>query len=152
MRCPQCESENTRVIDTTHDSHGGIRRRRVCEDCSHRFSTYERAISSTPMIVKRDNTREEFDRDKLLKGIRISCAKRPVPAAEIDRIAGEVESKLQQMNKLEVSSNLVGDLVIEQLKNLDLIAYIRYAIVYLPLNNLKEIQDEINRLLIAKGE
>lgn len=152
MRCPQCESENTRVIDTTHDSHGGIRRRRVCEECSHRFSTYERAISSTPMIIKRDNTREEFDRDKLVRGIRISCAKRPVPAAEIDRIAGEVESRLQLMNKLEVSSNLVGDLVIEQLKSLDLIAYIRYAIVYLPLNNLKDIQDEINRLLIAKGE
>ncbi len=152
MRCPQCQSENNRVIDTTHDSHGGIRRRRVCEDCSHRFSTYERSISSTPMIIKRDNTREEFDREKLIQGIRISCAKRPVPAAEIDRLAGEVEAKLQQMNKLEVPSRLIGDLVIAGLKNMDQIAYIRYAIVYLPLNNLKEIQDEINRLLIVKGE
>ncbi len=152
MHCPNCNSENTRVIDTTHDSHGGIRRRRVCEDCSHRFSTYERAISATPMIIKRDNMREEFDRDKLIRGIRISCAKRPVPAEEIERLAGEVEARLQQMNKLEVPSRLIGDLVIEGLKNLDLIAYIRYAIVYLPLNNLKDIQDEINRLLIAEGD
>lgn len=152
MYCPHCNSENNRVIDTTHDSHGGIRRRRVCEDCSHRFSTYERAISATPMIVKRDNTREEFDRDKLIHGIRISCAKRPVPAEEIERLAGEVEAKLQQMNKLEVPSRQIGDLVIEGLKNLDLIAYIRYAIVYLPLTNLKDIQDEINRLLIAEGD
>lgn len=152
MHCPHCNSENNRVIDTTHDSHGGIRRRRVCEDCSHRFSTYERAISATPMIVKRDNTREEFDRDKLIRGIRISCAKRPVPAEEIERLAGEVEAKLQQMNKLEVPSRQIGDLIIEGLKNLDLIAYIRYAIVYLPLTNLKDIQDEINRLLIAEGD
>jgi len=104
------------------------------------------------MIVKRDNTREEFDRDKLIHGIRISCAKRPVPAEEIERLAGEVEAKLQQMNKLEVPSRQIGDLVIEGLKNLDLIAYIRYAIVYLPLTNLKDIQDEINRLLIAEGD
>jgi len=152
MRCPHCQSENTRVIDTTHDSHGGIRRRRHCEDCTQRFSTYERAISSTPMIVKRDNTREEFNREKLIQGIRISCAKRPVPAAEIERLAGEVEAKLQQMNKLEIPSRMIGDLVIDGLKHLDLIAYIRYAIVYLPLNNLKDIQDEINRLLIAKGD
>lgn len=152
MQCPQCQSENTRVIDTTHDSHGGIRRRRECEDCTFRFSTYERAISSTPMIVKKDNTREEFDREKLVRGIRISCAKRPVPAAEIDRLAGEVEAKLQQMNKLEVPSSLIGDLVIEGLKGMDQIAYIRYAIVYLPLNNLNDILDEINRLLAVKGE
>lgn len=152
MRCPHCEGESTRVIDTTHDSHGGIRRRRVCEECKQRFSTYERAISSTPMIVKRDNTREEFDRDKLIQGIRISCAKRPVPAAEIERLAGEVEAKLQAMNKLEVPSRLIGDLVIEGLKDLDFIAYIRYAIVYLPLNNLRDIQDEITNLLIVKGD
>jgi transcriptional repressor NrdR len=104
------------------------------------------------MIIKRDNTREEFDREKLIRGIRISCAKRPVSAAEIDRLAGEVETKLQQTNKLEVPSRLVGDLVIAGLKNLDQIAYVRYAIVYLPLNNLKDIQAEINRLLEIKGE
>ena len=95
--------------------------------------------------------REEFDRNKLIRGIRIACAKRPVPAAEIERLAGEVESKLQKMTKLEVPSRIIGDLVIKGLHDMDKIAYIRYAIVYLPLNNLNDILDEINRLLIAKG-
>jgi len=152
MRCPHCQSEKTHVIDTTHDAKGGIRRRRECEDCTDRFSTYERAILSTPMIIKKDNTREEFDRDKLLQGIRIACAKRPVPAADIDRLAGEVESELQQMNKLKVHSRVIGDMVIRGLKDLDQVAYIRYAIVYLPLTNLKDIQKEVNELLITEGE
>jgi len=152
MRCPHCESENSKVIDTTHDSKGGIRRRRECEDCNLRFSTYERAILSTPLIIKKDNTREEFNRDKLISGIRIACAKRPVPAAEIERLAGKVEAKLQKMNKLEIPSRVIGDLVINGLRNLDKIAYIRYAIVYLPLNNMNDIITEINRLLIAEGK
>jgi transcriptional repressor NrdR len=152
MNCPHCESENSKVIDTTHDSKGGIRRRRECEDCKQRFSTYERAILSTPMIVKKDNMREDFDREKLIRGIRIACAKRPVPAAEIERLAGEVESNLQKMNKLEIPSRIIGDLVINGLRDLDKIAYIRYAIVYLPLNNMNDILDEINRLLINEGE
>ena len=152
MRCPHCESENSKVIDTTHDSKGGIRRRRECEDCNIRFSTYERAILSTPLIIKKDNTREEFNRDKLMSGIRIACAKRPVPAAEVERLAGEVEAKLQKMNKLEIPSRVIGDLVINGLRNLDKIAYIRYAIVYLPLNNMNDIITEINRLLIAEGK
>jgi len=152
MRCPHCESENSKVIDTTHDSKGGIRRRRECEDCNIRFSTYERAILSTPLIIKKDNTREEFNRDKLMSGIRIACAKRPVPTAEVERLAGEVEAKLQKMNKLEIPSRVIGDLVINGLRNLDKIAYIRYAIVYLPLNNMNDIITEINRLLIAEGK
>lgn len=152
MRCPHCESVSTKVIDTTHDSKGGIRRRRECEDCKQRFSTYERAILSTPLIIKKDEMREEFNREKLIRGIRIACAKRPVPAAEIERLAGEVESKLQKMNKLETPSRVIGDLVIIGLRDLDKIAYIRYAIVYLPLNNMNDILDEINRLLITEGE
>jgi transcriptional repressor NrdR len=152
MRCPHCESENTHVIDTTHDARGGIRRRRECEDCIQRFSTYERAILSTPLIIKKDNTREEFDREKLLQGIRIACAKRPVPAAEIERLAGEVEAGLQQMNKMEVPSRVIGDMVIRGLKDLDHVAYIRYAIVYLPLGNLKDIQKEVNQLLKTEAE
>jgi len=152
MRCPHCESENTKVIDTTHVSKGGIRRRRECEDCNKRFSTYERAILSTPLIIKKDNMREEFDRNKLIRGIRIACAKRPVPAAEIERLAGEVESQLQKMSKLEIPSRVIGDLVINGLHDLDKIAYIRYATVYLPLNSLNDILDEINRLLITEGE
>ncbi len=147
MRCPHCQNENTHVIDTTHDSRGGIRRRRVCDACSQRFSTYERAVLSTPMIIKKDNTREEFNRDKLMHGIRIACVKRPVSAEQIERLAGEIEAKLQQESKLEIPSRVIGDLVINGLKELDHVAYIRYAIVYLPLTNLKDIENEINQLL-----
>jgi transcriptional repressor NrdR len=104
------------------------------------------------LIVKKDDMREEFNREKLIRGIRIACAKRPVPASEIERLAGEVESKLQKMSKLEIPSRVIGDLVISGLRDLDKIAYIRYAIVYLPLNNMNDILDEINRLLITEGE
>lgn len=152
MRCPHCENENTHVIDTTHDARGGIRRRRECESCEQRFSTYERAILSTPLIIKKDNTREEFDGEKLLRGIRLACVKRPVSAAEIERLAGEVEAGLQQLNKMEIPSRVIGDMVIRGLKDLDHVAYIRYAIVYLPLGNLKDIQKEINQLLKTEGE
>lgn len=147
MRCPHCMSENTHVIDTTHDSRGGIRRRRECDDCAQRFSTYERAVLSTPIIIKKDNTREEFDKEKLLQGIRIACAKRPVSAEQIERLAGEIESSLQQIGKLEIPSRVIGDMVIDGLKKLDHVAYIRYVIVYLPLTNLQAIEDEINQLL-----
>ncbi|RJQ43404.1 MAG: transcriptional repressor NrdR [Anaerolineaceae bacterium] len=152
MRCPHCESENTRVIDTTHDSKGGIRRRRVCEACNQRFSTYERPVLSTPLIIKRDNTREEFDKEKLLQGIRLACTKRPVPAEEIERLAGEIEARLQHMTKLEIPSQVIGDLVIEGLRGLDDVAYIRFASVYLPLGNLNALRDEIDRLLEHKGD
>jgi len=147
MRCPYCQHDNSRVLDTTHDSQGGIRRRRECLDCGQRFSTYERAILATPLLVKQDGAREEFDRDKLLSGIRIACAKRPVSATAIERLSGEVEATLQSMGRSEVSSRVVGDLVITGLKNLDQIAYIRYAIVYLGLDDLESIREEIDRLL-----
>lgn len=147
MRCPYCQHQRSRVVDTSHDTRGGIRRRRECEQCSQRFSTYERPILATPLIVKQDGTREEFDRDKLVQGIRISCAKRPVSAADIDRLVGEIEAALQSMGKEEVSSRIVGDMVIAGLKELDQIAYIRYAIVYLGLDDLKALRNEIDRLL-----
>jgi transcriptional repressor NrdR len=135
------------VIDTTHDARGGVRRRRVCLACRERFSTYERAVLATPLLIKQDGMRQEFDRDKLGRGIRIACAKRPVSAADIDRLVGEVEATLQAMGKSEVSSRVVGDMVIAGLKELDHIAYVRYAIVYLGLDDLQAIRNEIDRLL-----
>jgi len=135
------------VLDTSHDSHGGIRRRRECFKCGQRFSTYERPILATPLIVKQDGTREEFDREKLARGIRISCAKRPVSAADIERLIGQVEAQLQKLGKSEVSSRVVGDLVIDGLKEMDQIAYIRYAIVYLRLDDLHSLRKEIDHLL-----
>ena len=147
MKCPYCGHEKTRVIDTSHDSRGGIRRRRVCVACDERFSTYERPILATPLLVKRDNTREEFSASKLAEGIRLACAKRPVAAADIERIVGEIEVELQMMGKAEVSSQIVGDKVIKRLKDLDQVAYIRYATVYLRLDDLDAIRNEIERLV-----
>jgi transcriptional repressor NrdR len=151
MRCPYCQHTETKVIDTTHDARGGVRRRRECESCRQRFSTTERPILATPLIIKRDGTREEFDRDKLMRGIRTACVKRPVSASEIEHLVGEIESYLQQVGRSEVSSRIIGDKVIERLKNMDLIAYIRYAIVYLQLDDLHEIRNEIDHLLEGEG-
>lgn len=147
MRCPYCSNADSKVIDTTHDARGGVRRRRECLSCGERFTTYERAVLATPMLIKGDGTREEFDREKLIRGIRIACGKRPIPAADIERLVGEIEASLQSMGKSEVPSRVVGDLVIAGLKELDHIAYIRYAIVYLGLDDLRAVRDEINRLL-----
>ena len=149
MRCPYCQHEGSRVVDTSHDTRGGIRRRRECDNCGERFSTYERPILAIPLVIKQDGTREEFDREKLLRGIRISCAKRPVSAADIERLVGEIEAALQGMGRAEVSSRIVGDMVIAGLKEMDQIAYIRYAIVYLGLDDLQSIRTEIDRLLEA---
>jgi transcriptional repressor NrdR len=148
MQCPYCQNDDSKVIDTTHDSHGGIRRRRECLKCRQRFSSYERPILATPLIVKQDGTREEFNREKLERGIRIACAKRPVSAADIERLVGQVESELQKQGKAEASSRVVGDLVIKGLKEMDQIAYIRYAIVYLRLDDLHALRNEIDRLLL----
>jgi transcriptional repressor NrdR len=147
MICPYCNNPRSKVVDTTHDSRGWIRRRRECLACKQRFSTYERPILSTPLLIKQDKSREEFDREKLIKGIRIACAKRPVSTSEIERLVGEIESTLQRMGKSEVSSRVVGDMVISGLKELDLIAYIRYASVYLGFDDLNSIRDEIDQLL-----
>jgi transcriptional repressor NrdR len=150
MLCPICRDnqiEGTKVIDTTHDSRGGIRRRRECKQCGERFSTYERPILAAPMIIKQDGTREEFDREKLMRGVKLACVKLPVSVDDIDRLVGEVEAKLQQMEKPEVESRVVGDLVITGLKDLHEIAYIRFALVYLGLDDLHAIRKEVDSLI-----
>ncbi|MGV8050640.1 MAG: transcriptional regulator NrdR [Anaerolineaceae bacterium] len=147
MNCPYCQHMESHVIDTTKQSHGGIRRRRECDSCHQRFTTYERPILTTPLLIKRDGTREEFNRDKLLHGLRIACAKRPVPAAAIDQLVSEIESELQKKGRSEINSRVIGDLAIKGLKELDHIAYIRYAIVYLQMDDLHTIRNEIDHLL-----
>jgi len=136
MRCPYCHFEKTHVIDTSHDRRGGTRRRRVCEACGQRYTSYERPILATPLLIKK---------------IRVACAKRPISAADIERIAGEIESELQRMGQEEVKSRIVGDMVIGKLKELDLVAYVRYAIVYLRLDDLSSIRSEIDRLLTEQS-
>ena len=147
MRCPYCQYKSSKVVDTSHDNQGNIRRRRECLGCGQRFSSYERPILATPLIVKQDGAREKFNREKLERGIGISCAKRPVSAADIERLVGQVETELQKMGRSEVSSRVIGDRVIAGLKELDQIAYMRYAIVYLQLDDLPALQAEIDRLL-----
>ena len=147
MRCPYCQFSESKVLDTTHDARGGVRRRRECENCHQRFSTYERPILSTPLIIKQDGTREIFDREKLARGIRLACSKRPVPAEDIERLVGEVEVTLQRIGREEVSSRVIGDMVMAHLKELDQVAYVRFAIVYLHMDDLHEIRTEIDRLL-----
>ncbi len=151
MKCPYCGEERTRVIDTAHDTRGGIRRRRVCQNCEQRFSTLERAILATPLVVKRGGIREEFSREKLAAGIRLACEKRPVAAADIERIVNEVESDLQKLGKAEVPSRHVGDQVMKKLRELDQVAYIRFATVYLRLDDLESVRKEINRLIEGKN-
>src|SRR5690554_5006054 len=124
MNCPYCEAKNkSHVVDTTRDSKGGIRRRRECKACGRRFSTYERVLVDMPLLIKSTGERETFDREKLIRGIQIACAKRPIPAAGITDLVHRIETYLQQLGKEEVSSRVVGDMVIEGLKALDPIAY-----------------------------
>jgi len=146
MRCPFCGSDNTKVVDTRHDAQGNVRRRRECTDCDQRFSTVERAILTTPLVVKRDGRREEFEPEKLMSGLRIACARRPIPGASIERIVERVEYAIRQTGRTEVPSRLVGDIAIEELHKLDEVAYIRYAIVYMGLKDLESIRAEIDQL------
>lgn len=152
MKCPYCSAENkSRVVDTTRDSQGGIRRRRECKKCGRRFSTYEKVLRATPLLIKSNGDREAFDREKLIRGIQISCAKRPISAADITALADRIETHLQHVGRDEVSSRVVGDMVIEGLKAIDPIAYIRYAIVYLGLDSLTSLRDMIDGLLADEG-
>jgi transcriptional repressor NrdR len=147
MKCPYCDSENqSTVIDTTREDEG-IRRRRECKSCGKRFTTYEKVLHEMPLLVKGNGDREAFDRDKLIRGIQISCAKRPIPAAQINTLVDNIEAHLQGLGRDEVSSRVVGDMVIEGLKAIDPIAYIRYAIVYLGLDNLTSVRDMLDNLL-----
>ena len=149
MKCPYCGHLNTtHVIGTNPDeAGGGIRRRRECDNCSNRFSTYERAMMATPQIVKNGGYREAFDREKLLRGLRTACVKRPVSSEQLESLVDRIENTLQNMGRLEVDSKFVGDLVVEGLKELDVIAYIRYTLVYLKLDSLAAIQAEVDKLM-----
>lgn len=147
MKCPQCAYTDSHVIDTVREGSGNIRRRRVCKACGRRFSTLERVVEVAPLVVKRGGRRETFNREKVLEGIRIACAKRPVPAADIERLADQVECQVIALGKSEVSAREVGDFALHGLRNVDEVAYIRYAIVYLNLRDLDSVKGEIEKLL-----
>jgi len=146
MKCPYCGANKTRVIDTSRHALG-VRRRRECQGCGQRFNTVERAILTAPLVVKEDGRREEFDREKLLTGIRVACAKRPVATEAVEGLVDRVEARLRAIGKAEVNAKIIGDMVIEELKELDKVAYIRFAIVYLGLEDLEAVRAEIDRLV-----
>jgi transcriptional repressor NrdR len=145
MQCPYCGEPDSRVVDTRATAES-IRRRRECQRCRKRFTTYEQ-ITEALLIVKRDGRREPYDRHKVLHGIRIACAKRPIAAADIERVVNQIEEKLFSLGKAEVRSEVIGQLILEKLKELDPLAYIRFAIVYMELEDVEALRHELERLM-----
>ncbi len=145
MQCPYCSQPDSRVVDTRATGES-IRRRRECQICRKRFTTYEQ-ISEALLIVKRDGRREPFDRHKLLQGIRIACAKRPIAMADIERTVDQIEERLFSLGRAEVRSEVIGEQILEKLKELDPLAYIRYAIVYMEMEDVETLQRELERLM-----
>lgn len=142
MRCPYCESE-TRVVDKRESSEFITRRRRECLKCKKRFTTYERIESKNIMVLKKDKRREPFNRDKLKSGILRACEKRPVSLDEIEKIVNEIEARLREEGKNEISSKFIGELIMKKLKKLDKVAYIRFASVYRDFKDVDEFKDAI---------
>ncbi len=145
MICPYCGYHDSRVLDT-RDTGRTIRRRRQCRRCGKRFTTYEQ-VALTVSVVKRDGRREPFDREKILQGLRIASAKRPISSDALERIVDQIEEHVFSQGKAEISSNVIGNLVLEHLRQVDPVAYIRFATVYLQLPDLDAVRREIDRLI-----
>ena len=150
MKCPYCSEFDSRVVDT-RAAGDGIRRRRECKHCARRFTTYEQVVAALH-IVKSDERREAYDRQKLLDSIRLACAKRPIAMADIERLVDRVEDYVFARGKAEVRSEIVGGKVLDLLKELDEVGYIRFATIYLELTDLEAVRDEIDRLLKEQRE
>ncbi|MBW2702566.1 MAG: transcriptional repressor NrdR [Deltaproteobacteria bacterium] len=148
MKCPFCNELQNRVIDSrlSKDGHA-IRRRRECLDCSRRFTTYERVEASIPMVIKKDGRREEFDRDKLSSGISRACQKRPVSVNDIEDFVEKIERKILEGGEREINSEVLGEEVMDFLKGLDEVAYVRFASVYRSFKDLKEFMSELKDLV-----
>ena len=146
MNCPFCDYHDSKVIDS-RDVNDGIRRRRQCLSCGSRFTTYERLQPTGLFVVKKDGRREEFSKDKVLTGIRKACEKRPLPTGIVDKLADDIEAELYQQGKAEIPSAVIGDMVMKGLKNLDHIAYIRFASVYRDFTDITVLKQEIDTLV-----
>ena len=150
MNCPNCHDTDFKVVDS-REVEDGIRRRRECLGCGFRFTTYERIQPAALFVIKRDGRREEFNKDKLLGGLHKACEKRPLPVGTVDRIADEIEAELVETGRAEISSGLIGDKVMEKLRGVDNIAYIRFASVYRKFTDVTEFKEIIDKL-IDRGE
>ena len=145
MRCPNCGGVDSRVVDS-RNIEGGVRRRRQCLACHFRFTTTERVTSRSLFVKKKDGRREEFLREKLLTGFRKSCEKRPLPAGTVEKAVDEIESELYSLGRAEVPSTRIGDMVMERLKRMDHIAYIRFASIYREFADLDALKREVESL------
>jgi len=147
MKCPYCSNLDTRVIDSRlTDSNDSVRRRRLCEKCGKRFTTYEKFENQPIAVIKKDNTRQPFDRNKILSGLIRACIKRNISTAVLDKIVDDIETEIKNMPSNEISSKEIGNLVLKRLKDLDKVAYIRFASVYKQFDNIKQFTNELSRL------
>ena len=148
MKCPFCGHENTRVIDSRPaEDNNSIRRRRVCDECGKRFTTYEKVETIPLIIIKKDNNRETYDRTKIEAGILRACHKRPVSAAQITQLVDAVETEIVNREEREISSNIIGELIMNKLKDLDPVAYVRFASVYREFKDVNTFMDELKKIL-----
>ena len=146
MRCPFCGNLEDRVVDSRESREGEvIRRRRECTRCERRFTSYEKIEVPLFQVVKRDQRREAYDRNKLMRGLQIACRKRPVPQADLDRIADSIESDMQESGEREISSQRLGTMVMDRLRGLDPVAYVRFASVYRRFEDVDAFVKELNR-------
>jgi transcriptional repressor NrdR len=149
MNCPFCGFNDSKVIDS-REVNEGIRRRRQCLSCAARFTTYERLQPASLFIIKKDQRREEFNREKLLSGIRKACEKRPLAAGSVEKVVDEIEADLYGQGKTEVPSTLIGDIVMNKLKELDYIAYIRFASVYREFADIRALKEAVDNLVVTQ--
>ncbi|MHB1294296.1 MAG: transcriptional regulator NrdR [Anaerolineae bacterium] len=150
MKCPYCGGVESRVIDTREVGEG-IRRRRECQTCQQRYTTYEQVAKVNLVVVKRDGRREAFDRQKLFEGVWKACAKRPISTTDVERMLDDVEASLYALGQAEVSSRAVGEMVMDRLKRLDGVAYVRFASVYRSFSDLETLKREVDEMLARGG-
>ena len=150
MKCPFCSHDNTRVIDSRpSDENNSIRRRRVCDVCGKRFTTYEKVETIPLIVIKKDNNRETYDRSKIEAGILRACHKRPISAAQISQLIDSVENTVFNREEKEISSGVIGELVMNKLKDLDTVAYVRFASVYREFKDLNTFMDELKKVMTS---
>jgi transcriptional repressor NrdR len=149
MKCPHCSYEDSKVTDS-RDVNDTVRRRRQCLSCGHRFTTYERIHTRKPVIIKKDHRREDFSRDKLAAGIHKACEKRPLPTGTIEKMVDDIEAELNSTGRAEVSSSALGELVMDRLRELDHIAFIRFASVYRDFADITSLKREVDTLVAGR--
>ena len=148
MKCPFCSSENTRVIDSRPaDDNNSIRRRRPCDDCGKCFTTYEKVETIPLIVIKKDNTREQYDRSKIEGGVLRACHKRPISVNQINQLVDEVETEIFNREEKEIPSSLIGELVMDKLKDLEAVAYVRFASVYREFKDVNTFMSELKKML-----